>query len=199
MTWPKPHNYRKKYYVSDLRPNTAKLIFLAESPHKNEIIGSRDKRCPFRGISGKQWWEMLCSITGETFPKTDRKSLFELCTRLEIAVINAVQYPLGNIGDPDKNLGFAKRRHKTLWRLKDENFKEAIKSLEKRLKGNTPVISLGKIADGLLSIALGDITQDRHKGWIPHPSSWNRNQKWKAKAESILKDLLASRNRRNTC
>ncbi len=172
MTWPKQLNYRREYYVPDLLPKSAKLIFVAESPHKKEIEGALSQRCPFRGPAGQQWWKMVCMVAQEAPVNIKKAALSQLCQRLKIAVVNSVQYPLGDIGNPVVNLGFNRRRLRTLWKQKDSNLLNAVQSLRCRLSNHSLIVPLGKTAAYFVSLALDGDAQCRQKEWIPHPSSW---------------------------
>jgi hypothetical protein len=166
-----------RYLVPDLSPRDRlslksvhpHLIFVAESPHVSEVEPEElAQRRPLCGAAGRQWWSLLTEIL-EGHPNSDvtLNRLVDFCGRHQIAVMNAVQYPLDPKitrvfpeADPVKNLGFSKVSGAySFKRLKNtEPVKTAILRLAERLNDPSvkgiPIYSLGNDADWFVSQAL---------------------------------------------
>jgi hypothetical protein len=187
-----------RYFVPDLSPMDRSslhkvhpcIIFIAESPHLNEIGPDEcEQRRPLCGVAGKQWWGLLSELLeGEANSDVSLKRLVEFCERHKIAVMNAVQYPLDPKiarsfpeAEPVKNLGFCKlsgpqgyKKMKT-----SREVQESIQSLRNRLCDpgveGAEVHCLGNDAEWFVYQALGPKEfEERVKEKIPHPSAWWR-------------------------
>ncbi len=157
-------------------------------------MGPVTARCPFRGMAGRAWWGEVSKAAGLEKPEfekgpLDKGRLEELCRRLCISVVNAVNYPLGNVGDPESNLGLSQKILNRRFDPDDANVRKAVSSLSRRLAGRAPVVPLGAIAEKLVVMALKD-EPHRIMARITHPSSWWRNREWKLNAGRRLASLI---------
>lgn len=167
-----------------------RLIFVAESPHVNEVEPeSRLERRPLCGKAGKVWWRKLGVLLGE--PPSDEVTLgrmLRICAEHQILVMNAVQFPLDPKislhypeAEPVRNLGFAKITGPLSYKKKASNPKItiALENLRARLTHpatrGLPVAALGNDAEWFLNEALGaEQARARLICKIPHPSAWWR-------------------------
>lgn len=213
--WPKRSAYQKRFFVADLSPQQRsalasikpKLVFVAESPHVNEVepLDAAHRR-PLCGSAGREWWAMVgFFIAGEKSRQTDLERLLALCRRGQLAVLNAVQYPIdqkitahyGDEANPLANLGFAKAAPASYKKLKaSDEVQAAIHALRERLvhasMHELPVVSLGLDAQWFVTQALGSkMGEGRHLTTVPHPSAWWRQGgKLRERAREQLKALL---------
>lgn len=185
---------RDRYQVPDLVPPSARVVFVAESPHTQEVTPEAlEDRRPLCGAAGKQWWAMLGEILeGKPLEDLSRASLLSFCTRHRIAVLNAVQWPLDPAvtkffpqADPSLTLGFSKAPGEGSFRKlrQAESVLGAIAQLRSRLEApqfeGLPVYALGNDAEWFVLRALGSgLAGRRLAGRIPHPSAW-----WRAGGE----------------
>jgi hypothetical protein len=208
-----------RFFVPDLTPQARPalrncdyhVIFVAESPHINEVEPEKpQERRPLCGAAGRQWWSMLGDLL-EHDPSSDvgLQRMLSLCCKHQFAVMNAVQYPLDPKiaasfpkADPIKNLGFAKASGPYSYKKmkKSEPVKEVIQSLRERLcqpgLEKTPIICLGNDAEWFVQQALADDPKllERVRGKLPHPSAWWRRQGvFKKIAKEKLEELFQVR------
>lgn len=204
-----------RYFVPDLTPMDRpglkgvkpKFVFVAESPHLNEIEpDTMELRRPLCGMAGRQWWRKLGEILDHT--DTDDVSLermVQICRKHRIAILNAVQFPMDPKiaakfpeADPARNLGFGKLTGDLGYKkMKDsDEVKAAIQNLRKRL--TDPALSdaviwpLGGDAQWFVSRALSpDEFKVRVLGKVHHPSAWWRKNKLFGRiADQKLREIL---------
>ena len=223
--WPLSRKYSARYRVEDLIPifsrsNFSKLkaVFIAESPHKDEVSSENPReRSPFRGTAGKEWWGALSKIAGDqpiSGEIPSREKLLEICFELGIVVMNAVQFPLdpkitlhqGHSCDPVEFLGFQKSSGPLGYKavLKNSDRKnsvnnpvgEAILDLRMRLEGLKKsndvsiIVCLGNDSRWFVERAAQGNLDDLKIQTIPHPSSWWRKAEYRSRALKLLEDLL---------
>lgn len=217
--WPYYPAHSNRFFVPDLSPEQRselkslkpKLVFVAESPHEREVAPEQvlDRR-PLCGKAGQEWWKMVGAlVAGDSSQDTSLERLLSLCKRAQIAVLNAVQYPLdpkivthyGPEADPASHLGFSKVAPSSFKKLRGTaEVRSAIEALQSRLCHpslvNVPVISLGNDAKWFVEQALG--LQSRHLQTIPHPSAWWRRggffrEKAQGQLSALLKQISSSR------
>ena len=188
-----------RYLVPDLTPEARqdlkrlkpRYIFVAESPHVNEVEPDEmDERRPLCGAAGRQWWGLLSQLKeGETNSDVSLDRLIEVCKKYQIVVLNAVQYPLDPKvavkfpkADPVKNLGFNKVSGPFSYKkLKGAPVvQNALSSLIERLDHpslkKVPIFCLGNDALWFVTQALlpsSGVSRIQDK--IPHPSAWWRS------------------------
>jgi hypothetical protein len=200
-------NNSKRAFVPDLSPEARvelarskpKLIFVAESPHIHEIEPIQQlQRRPLCGKAGRQWWGALSTIlegpTGQSQIKNqindavDLPRLIQLCRDYEMAVINAVQWPLDPKiatrfpeADPLKTVGFHKCSGEFSYkRLKSSmQVQKAMHSLARRLRhpavAHAKIYCLGNDAQWFVQESLEEQEWKlRVQEKIPHPSAWWR-------------------------
>jgi hypothetical protein len=167
-----------------------RFVFVAESPHISEVEPDElGQRRPLCGAAGKQWWGLLTKLLeGTENSDVSLKHLLDFCSRHDIAVMNAVQFPLDPKvsklfpkADPVKNLGFCKvsgeYSHKKL--KKSDPVQSAILALRTRLQHpsfkDATIHCLGNDSEWFVLQALGqDEAFERMGEKIPHPSAWWR-------------------------
>ena len=217
--WPANAAYRARYEVPDLSPEQRSqlgivrpgFIFVAESPHINEIEPeNRAERRPLCGKAGQAFWRMIGSlIADEDSADTSLARQLKLCQLGNFAVLNAVQFPLdpkvmvvtGPAGDPGVHLGFSKVAPTTYKKLSStKNVEAAIALLRARLThpslADALVISLGNDAQWFVNRAVGTVGQSRHLMTVPHPSAWWRQGgSLREKARAQLTQLLVTADR----
>ena len=185
----------KRFLVPDLSPKErpalsrmkVKFVFVAESPHVNEIEPDALRaRRPLCGAAGRKWWGMISKVLeGVVDEGAELERQLSLCRKHGIVVMNAVQYPLDpkiirhvEGAEPLRNLGFSKAAgHGHYRRLKEsESVRTALLSLKKRLMHssvrNAPIIPLGNDALWFVEQALA--ASGRLSEKIPHPAAWWR-------------------------
>ncbi len=191
-------NLNPRYFVPDLSPMdrselrkmNPKWVFVAESPHLNEIESeTRGERRPLCGAAGKQWWSLLTEIfEGKASADVSLSHMIRFCLKHRVVILNAVQHPLDSkieakypLASPVRNLGFTKTPGpKTYKKLKEgKDVKSAISRLEQRLNSsllkNAPIYCLGNDAEWFVHRALKDTLEAIRIGVkIPHPSAWWR-------------------------
>jgi hypothetical protein len=205
-----------RFWVPDLSPKDRKdlaqtqvrWVFVAESPHINEIEPDRmDQRRPLCGVAGRQWWGLLSELLeGEANSDVSLDRLIHFCKREKIAVMNAVQSPLDPKitkyfpeAEPVANLGFNKvSGPNSFKRLKNSaQVQNAIHSLRERLLhpqvAQASVHCLGNDAEWFVSQALGQESLVRLGEKIPHPSAWwRRGGQFGRTAREKLTEILDS-------
>lgn len=213
--WPKRSAYQKRFFVADLSPEQResladlkpKFVFVAESPHVNEVepLDAAHRR-PLCGSAGREWWSMVGAfVTGDNSRDTHLERLIDLCRRGKLVVMNAVQYPIdpkimmhyGDEANPIENLGFAKVAPASYKKLKNsDEVQAAIHALRHRLVHpsvrDLPVVSLGLDAQWFVTAALESKSgEGRHLTTVPHPSAWWRQGgKLRERARGQLRVLL---------
>ncbi|MBI3557203.1 MAG: hypothetical protein HY074_13145 [Deltaproteobacteria bacterium] len=214
MEWPGNRAYRNRYLVPDLTPEQRsqlvslkpRLLFVAESPHVNEIEPDDiAQRRPLCGKAGQAFWHMIGRLLAdEDSTDTSLERELRLCQLGNFAVLNAVQFPLdpkvmqvtGLACDPVTNLGFSKVAPTMYKKLRTTKPVEtAVELLRERLVHpslcNAPVVSLGLDAQWFVDRAVGLIGESRHLMTVPHPSAWWRQGgKFREKARAQLTELL---------
>lgn len=218
--WPLDPAYKKRFCVADLTPaervsmrdQPIKWIFVAESPHVNEVKEElAELRRPLCGKAGQEWWKMLEKIFRasalELDPELTAESLENFCIHHGLAVMNAVQYPIdlkimahyGEAADPERHLGFSKSGGSHYKKQKKTfGVEKALKSLEARLMhpslAAAPIYALGLDSKWFLEqLAIGNaMIAKRHQGSLPHPSAWWRKGGFfRQKAETLLNGVFA--------
>ena len=193
MTLPNP-----RYHVPDFSPRdrgelkamSPCWIFVAESPHVNEVESEDLKlRRPLCGAAGKQWWSLVSELLeGHASPDVSYSHILSLCLQHRIAVMNAVQSPLDPAiarlypdAEPVRNLGFRKGTGPESYkRLKaGPVVQAALQNLHERLThpalAKAPVFCLGNDAEWFVTQALSPAEAAQRVGEkIPHPSAWWR-------------------------
>jgi len=188
----------KRYFVPDLSPEgreelrkiKPKWIFVAESPHINEIEPEEMKeRRPLCGMAGRKWWSLLSELLeGHANSDVSLERLIQFCRVHRVAIMNSVQVPLDPKiatkfpkADPVKNIGFSKLSGShSFKKLKgSEPVRGAIEALGARLRHdavkNAKVVCLGNDAEWFVRQALGEAEAVKRLGdKIPHPSAWWR-------------------------
>ena len=188
-----------RFFVPDLSPKDrlflrnakVRVVFVGESPHVNEIEEEKaELRRPLCGAAGKQWWSLLAEIL-EPGTQIDVSAswLMEFCLRHQLAVLNAVQYPLDPkitkaypLAEPSKNLGFDKVSGPySFKRLKNTSpVQQSIEALRTRLVHpslqKALICPLGNDSEWFVTQALSKTDEGlSHLGEkIPHPSAWWR-------------------------
>lgn len=188
---------KKRYFVPDLTPMDREalqnvkpeVVFIAESPHVNEIEAERpSQRRPLCGMAGQKWWAALETFfSKERLPNLSADSLVEFCQKNRIAVMNAVQYPLDPKitksfpdAEPVQNLGFQKSTGEHSFKRKKagKEVQAAIQSLRERLSHpslrGAKIYPLGNDAEWFLKQAFPEGTHPQLGERIPHPSAWWR-------------------------
>lgn len=209
--WPTDPEYRARYFVPDLTPEQRRqlrrlrprVVFVAESPHKDEVCPEREgERRPLCGKAGVEWWKTIGGIIGDRGAGTGLDRQLDLCRNGKFVVLNAVQYPLnqgikgyyGRGADPVMNLGFAKKGSASFRKREGSpGVKNAIRLLQRRLKrlsgSGIKFVPLGEDAEWFLNLATDGSFCKR----LPHPSSWWRKPGRKEEARERLKRLLSHR------
>ncbi len=188
----------KRYFVPDFSPQDRsalkkmkpRYIFVAESPHINEVESDvLEERRPLCGAAGRQWWGLLSELLeGQTNTDVELKRILKFCLDHQIVVMNAVQFPLDPKIDklfpgaePVKNLGFSKLNGAySFKKLKNtRSVQDAVSSLGERLQHpslkDVPIHCLGNDSEWFVSRALGASEIALRLGEkIPHPSAWWR-------------------------
>ncbi len=219
--WPANAAYRDRYLVPDLAPGQRSqlgsfrpgLIFVAESPHINEIEpDDLAARRPLCGKAGQAFWRMIGGLLAdEDSPDTSLVRELKLCQLGNFAVLNAVQFPIdpkvmqatGPAADPVTHLGFSKVAPTTYKKLSStESVETAIELLRARLVhpslAHAPIVSLGNDAQWFVNRAVGLVGQGRHLMTVPHPSAWWRQGgKLREKARAQLTELLINDSKSN--
>jgi hypothetical protein len=186
------------FFVPDLTPEAhpeakdfvVQYLFVAESPHVSEITPPRvQDRRPLCGVAGKQWWSLLSELLeGEPNDDVSLKHLLSFCVRHQIAVANAVQWPLdpkitryNPEADPLKTVGFSKIAGATGYKKMKagKEVKRALSSLSERLThpslAQVGIYPLGGDADWFIRQAIEPgLLALRMREKIPHPSAWWR-------------------------
>ena len=217
--WPRTRTYGERYRVTDLVPSKKiKVIFIAESPHKDEVSSENpEERSPFRGIAGREWWGALSKFTRVKPPTREippRDQLLVICNELGIAVMNAVQFPLdpkitlheGAECSPHQFLGFQKSSgplgYKAVIKTGGQHnpVESAISDLRGRLidlkrelkKSNQVliVVCLGNDSRWFVERATAADFEGLEIQTIPHPSSWWRKAEYRSRALKLLEELL---------
>lgn len=189
---------QERYFVPDLSPldrnalrkMRPRWVFVAESPHVNEIEPDQvDQRRPLCGAAGRQWWGLLTELlTGTANSNVDLDHLIKFCLDHRVAVLNAVQYPLDPKvarlfpkAEPVQNLGFSKAAGESSFKKlkKEPPVITALQSLRERLNhpalAEAPIHCLGNDAEWFVIQALGaEAAAERMGIKIPHPSAWWR-------------------------
>ena len=198
--------------LRDLRP---RYVFVAESPHVNEVEpGKLPERRPLCGAAGRQWWRLLSELLeGSENSDVSLPRMLDFCREHRIAVINAVQYPLDPKitakcpdADPVQNLGFAKAAGETGFkkRRKGDEVQAALRNLRERLDhpslAGAEVWALGNDSEWFITQALSpEELKKRWGGKVPHPSAWWRqNGLFGRIAEEKLRVLFAAKPKRKT-
>lgn len=222
--WPKSKQFVARYKVQDLVPEkVSRAVFVGESPHRDEVAPeSPSERSPFRGVAGREWWSELAKFLSHPLamrPVPPRATLMQVCEELEIAVMNAVQYPLdpkimlhqGRESAPVVQIGFEKgvgeQSYKAVYRqdLHPNPVESAIADLASRLtelKGApAQIVCLGNDSRWFVERAVQEIPVDaplvqKPVLTIPHPSSWWRNSAYRARAVEVLGNMLVRRKER---
>jgi hypothetical protein len=187
-----------RYFVPDLstvdrsvlKKMKPRAIFVAESPHVNEIEPETPgERRPLCGMAGRKWWGLVSELLeGEANADVSLARLLETCFKHRIVIMNAVQYPLDPKvavvfpeADPAKNLGFNKVSG--LYSFKKlkagPQVRAAIDQLTQRLRHpslkDAPIYCLGNDAEWFVTQALSPAEFSARVGQkIPHPSAWWR-------------------------
>lgn len=215
--WPRSEQFNRRYRVLDLIPEDVassrlKAIFIGESPHRDEVAPeSAAERSPFRGVAGREWWAELVRFTGDpivTRPVPPRKVLLEICSELQIGVMNAVQFPIdrkimmhqGDASDPVVQLGFDKSTGSTSYKAvfkvqgQDGPVGSALDDLRARLqplaRPGIQWVCLGNDSRWFVERIHSEFSGLKPLLTIPHPSSWWRNAAYKARAVETLQALL---------
>jgi hypothetical protein len=189
---------RERYFVPDLSPRDREtlsrmkpdFVFVAESPHVSEVAPEKlFERRPLCGVAGKQWWSLLSEILeGSKNEDVSLVRLLQICSRYQIAVLNAVQSPLDPKvaaqfpeANPNQNLEFNKVTGPLSYKkLKTSKaVQAALKSLNERLNhpqlADARIYCLGNDAEWFVKNALSQSPAlSRVDGRIPHPSAWWR-------------------------
>ena len=203
-----------RVFVPDLTPQgqpqcfgfSPKLVFVAESPHVSEVSPPLEaERRPLCGKAGLAWWGALSEILeGVPAPSLTRQWMVEFCKRHQIAVMNAVQYPLDPLAarevpeaEPSRTTGISKAaRADSYKKLKSQpEVKALLASLRTRLNheavAGCSVIPLGTDAEWFLKNALS--TEDyakRVRKKLAHPSAWwRRGGLFGRQAREVLTEL----------
>lgn len=204
----------ERYFVPDLSPwdrkelatLKPKNVFVAESPHLNEVEPEElEARRPLCGAAGKKWWSKL----GRILERVENEDvslvrMLRVCRDYRIVVMNAVQYPMDPKiaarypdGDPVKNLSFAKVSGESNFKKKTPAVQRAIGDLSTRLHhpllSNAVIWPLGNDADWFVRQALSDEEfRARVGGKIPHPSAWwRKGGHFGRLAEKQLQDIFS--------
>lgn len=219
-SWPKTKIYKSRYFVPDLSPEQRaqlrdfqpKMVFVAESPHEAEVAPEAEReRRPLCGKAGREWWGMIGQILEhKNSQATDLERLLHLCCLGELAVMNAVQFPLdpkitahyGEEASPLEALSFTKVAPYGFKKLRaTDAVKTAVHLLRERLVHPSvrglPVISLGNDAQWFVEQALeSSVGEGRNLMIIPHPSAWwRRGGFFREKARGQLEILLNTKKR----
>ena len=214
--------HRRRYHVRDLSPRDRsalriaacriRYVFLAESPHKDEVTDPiARKRMPLVGDAGKRFWREIGTALGIVIDPDDPQQILQVCRKYGIAVINAVQFPIGYTiirshwqANPLRLLGFSKPPRSK--KLKAYLSGKAYCSPAKRAKVQPVLKSLRKrLTDPALASARvyclgGDARWFTRRVWqagmppiddtvIPHPAVWF-NPKHAAKGKTDLARIL---------
>lgn len=191
-----------RFFVPDLSPLDRKalkgispqFVFVAESPHVSELEPEqKEARRPLCGKAGREWWSLLGELL-ENDPSQDvsLERMLRLCKTRQIAVLNAVQYPLDPkvsrvfpAANPVSHLGFSKEAGAHSYKKLKESPEvlSMIRALRARLEApdlaEAKIICLGNDAEWFVTQALkGSVSGqglDRIETKIPHPSAWWRN------------------------
>ena len=231
--WPLNSAYRERFRVEDLIPQIAlghelTAVFIGESPHRDEVASENAaERSPFRGTAGREWWQELSQFQATSLPVKpvpDRMRLLQICSELQIGVMNAVQFPIdpkiclhqGNESDPYLYLGFEKsagiKGYKAIFKQNiDINpVLNSLEDLRARLsvfdKMPVQLVCLGNDSRWFVEHALkgfeGSPLTQKPLLTIPHPSAWWRKAEFRSRSVALLNELLAQRpvqgNRRAT-
>jgi hypothetical protein len=193
-------NKTHRFFVPDLapwdRPIFAQLkpkwIFVAESPHVNEVEPPlvKDRR-PLCGKAGQKWWNLLSELWSDPIDAgLSSRDLEQFCLKHRLFVMNAVQLPLDPKivshfpgADPILTLGFHKGSgpfsFKALKRA--PSVQGAFSSLRQRLMRpechSAPMICLGNDAHWFVEQVLlssDSPLKEKVEEKIPHPSAWWR-------------------------
>jgi len=206
----------RSFLVPDLSPEARvklartqpRVIFVAESPHTSEIepVAIEDRR-PLCGKAGKEWWKMVgLLLENESSEDTTLFRLLRICEEHQIAVLNAVQFPL-DLGvakkfpeaDPKRVLGFYKGigEHTYKKMLKSPELKQSLSSLKERLNhpklAGLPIYALGLDSEWFLkqTFKAKDL-KVRYRGRIPHPSAWwRRGGEFREQARVSLQQVFS--------
>lgn len=203
------------YFVPDLTPEPKngryKLIFVGESPHTEEIKQNKDDRTPFRGESGIRFWQELANLLPHhvDVKHLNRSVLEEFCWKNDIAVLNAIQYPL-KIKNSTNVLGFSNDKKsqdyyvKQAFRLSGSgasgsNLRKHICHLAEPLNRIVHrcevIIALGNDAHWFTTHACIRIGTETEVLRVPHPFSWIKQVKNKEQATLAIAQALKSNNR----
>jgi hypothetical protein len=187
------------------------MIFVAESPHIHEITPeSEEERRPLCGAAGLVWWKALTELFAEPATQFDSglplSQLLDFCQRHQIAVMNAVQYPLDPKitrkfpdADPVRVLKFGKLSGEFSYKRRKSSpeMQQTLASLRSRLNhtqlAGLPIYCLGNDAEWFVRQALSsEEIEARLKDKIPHPSAWWRRGGWFGKtAREKLSSIFA--------
>lgn len=185
-------SYKDRYFVPDLSPMDRprlknlrpKYVFIAESPHLNEIEETEaSARRPLCGRAGQKWWALVAEVLGcNPPPDLSSRSLEDFCLENQLAVLNAVQYPMDPKitakypkADPILTVGFSKASGPTFYKKSGvrSELDLALQSLKNRLENEkiraTPRYALGNDALWIIEQAI-----QKSVPKIPHPSAWWR-------------------------
>ncbi len=226
--WPSHAPYAARFRVEDLIPavpsgKPLKAVFIGESPHRDEVASEEaDRRTPFRGVAGREWWKELARINSEmngklleTKPVPSRPVLLELCRELGIGVMNAVQFPIdpkivqhqGDYSTPLAHLGFEKATgfgsYKAIFKQSGDEGPVglAIRDLANRLRAlqdqSLQIVCLGNDSRWFVDRAVILLPEDAAIRRlpilpVPHPSSWWRNELYRRRAVDALEGLLGT-------
>ena len=167
----------KDYFVPDLVCEDAKIIFILESPHTDEVKNTY----PVAGKSGKDMSQVLFNLD-EAFGKL----IYEKKIK-NIGILNISNYPLQKSAYKDKNFKnlefFEKIRQNPKLRKKDNPINKVIREMMGDFKSrlevfkNKKIVLCGNFAQNCFDTVFNedDFTNILR---VPHPSfnNWKKNR-----------------------